>query len=426
MTEARHVDIAVVGAGPAGMAAAFRAAEGGLPVTIVDDNPSAGGQIWRGEHLHPTTAQASISFRNLRNSAVDVITGARVISADAQTRTLLIDRDGAFELSYTKLILATGARELFLPFPGWTLPNVMGVGGLQALVKSGLPIQRKRIVVAGSGPLLLAAAAYFRKHGARVVAIAEQAPWSRLLRFGFQLGRHPAKLWQALKLGVSLGRTRYLPGCWVEAATGQEKIASVRLHRGGRTWTEDCDYLAIAYGFRPNTELAALLGCRIENGAVRVDDLQHTSIENIYCAGESTGIGGVDLSLVEGQIAGYAARGCPERAQGLFAARTRATAFAASLDRTFALRGELRHLAAANTIVCRCEDVTLGRLQSCDSWRSAKLHARCGMGPCQGRICGPIVGFLFGWRAESVRPPLFPARVASLVSEQIHLEGATR
>ncbi len=426
MRDTRHADIVVVGAGPAGMAAAIQAAECGAGVTMLDDNPSAGGQIWRGEQLHPTSPQAADWFRKLPNSAVDVITGARVISADAPSRTLLVDRDGAFELSYNKLILATGARELFLPFPGWTLPNVMGVGGLQALVKSGLPIERKRIVVAGSGPLLLAAAAYFRKHGASVVAIAEQAPWSRLSPFAFQLARHPAKLWQAWKLKMSLGTTRYLPGCWVEAATGEEKVASVRLHRGRKTWTEHCDYLAIAYGFRPNTELGALLGCTQENSAVRVDHLQRTSIENIYCAGESTGIGGVDLSLIEGQIAGYAATGRLDMANRIFAARRRAANFAAALDRAFALRDELCHLAAAETIVCRCEDVTLGRLQSCDSWRSAKLHARCGMGPCQGRICGPIVEFLFGWSAESVRPPLFPTRVASLASEQIHLEGVNR
>lgn len=426
MSEIRHADVVVVGAGPAGMAAAVRAAECGVHVIIVDDNPSAGGQIWRGEQLHPTTAQASAWFRKLQHSGVDVITGARIISADVQSRTLLVDMDGAFELSYHKLILATGARELFLPFPGWTLPNVMGVGGLQALVKSGLPIDRKRMVVAGSGPLLLAAAGYFRKHGARVVAIAEQAPWFRLLRFGFQLARHPSKLWQALKLKMSLGTTPYLPGCWVEAAMGEEKVFGVRLHRGRKIRTEHCDYLAIAYGFRPNTELAALLGCTINNEAVRVDDLQQTSIESIYCAGESTGIGGVDLSLVEGQIAGYAAGARPERAKRLFAARKRAGNFAASLDAAFAPRDELRHLPAANTIVCRCEDVTVSRLQACDSWPSAKLHARCGMGPCQGRICGPIVKFLFGWSAESVRPPLFPARVSSLVSESIYLEGVTK
>src|SRR4029453_16209749 len=104
--------------------------------------------------------------------------------------------DGVCELSYTSLVLATGARELFLPFPGWTLPNVMGAGGLQALVKSGLPIARKSVVVAGSGPLLLAVAAYLREQGAIVPVVAEQAPRARILRFGLGLLGSPAKLAQ--------------------------------------------------------------------------------------------------------------------------------------------------------------------------------------------------------------------------------------
>lgn len=411
-------EIVIVGAGPAGIAAAVCAAERGAGVMIVDDNPSAGGQIWRGEQRHPSTAQASYWFRKLQGSRVEVTTGARIISADPRQRTLLIDQGGACEVSYRKLILATGARELFLPFPGWTLPNVMGVGGLQALVKSGLPIERKRVLVAGSGPLLLAAASYFRKHGAVVRIIAEQAPWSRMFRFGVGLARYPGKLWEAVKLRMSLGRAQYLPGCWVEAAMGGEKVSSVRLRRNRKTWTEDCDYLAIGYGFWPNTELPELLGCEIKNGTVQVDELQQTSVAEVYCAGESTGIGGVDLSLSEGKIAGYAATGDASSARKVFAVRRRFRKFASVLDKSFALRNEVVRLPAAETILCRCEDVTFARVQACDSWRSAKLHARCGMGPCQGRICGPIVHSLFGWTAESVRPPLFPARIGSLVSDR--------
>ncbi|MGI9072584.1 MAG: NAD(P)/FAD-dependent oxidoreductase [Bryobacteraceae bacterium] len=168
-TAHRYADILIVGAGPAGMAAAVRAARCGAQVTVLDDNPFPGGQIWRNEHNHPSTAEASEWFRYLEASRVQILAGPRVISADAQRRVLLTETGAeAFEIRYDTLILATGARELFLPFPGWTLPNVVGVGGLQAFVKSGLSVARKRIVVAGSGPLLLAAAAYFRKRGAIV------------------------------------------------------------------------------------------------------------------------------------------------------------------------------------------------------------------------------------------------------------------
>ncbi|MGI9072583.1 MAG: FAD-dependent oxidoreductase [Bryobacteraceae bacterium] len=247
--------------------------------------------------------------------------------------------------------------------------------------------------------------------------IAEQSSWRRVLRFGLTLIRDPAKFGQALRLRMSLGRTRYLPSCCVEAAEGSDKLAGVRLRRGAKTWTELCDYLAVGYGLVPNTELAALLGCEIVNGAVRVNDVQQTSVPSVYCAGESTGIGGLDLSLVEGQIAGYAATGRIQLARALFARRMRSIRFAAALECAFALRDELRTIADAATVICRCEDVIFGQLQSVDSWRSAKLQVRCGMGPCQGRVCGPIVQFLFGWQPESIRPPLFPARVASLISQ---------
>src|SRR5689334_24763282 len=176
-------DALVIGAGPAGLAAAYRAAQGGLRVVVVDDNPAAGGQIWRGEQAKPSSREAQAWFEKIRSVDIQLITGARVFQ-QLKTGTLLAEtREGVRELNYDKLILATGACERFLPFPGWTLPNVMGAGGLQALVKTGLPIEGKRIVVAGSGPLLLAVAAYLRGRGADVLLVAEQATPAQLQRF---------------------------------------------------------------------------------------------------------------------------------------------------------------------------------------------------------------------------------------------------
>ena len=147
---------------------------------------------------------------------------------------------------------------------------------------------------------------------------------------------------------------------------------------------------------------------------VAVDEMQQTSVAGVYSAGEATGIGGLDLSLVEGEIAGFAAAGETREARALFGARQRHRRFAGALERAFALREELKHLAQDDTLVCRCEDVALGRVRACSGWREAKLHTRCGMGPCQGRVCGGAVEFLLGWKAESVRPPVFPARIGSL------------
>lgn len=410
-------DALIVGAGPAGLAAAYRAANSGLRVAVVDDNPYAGGQIWRGGHKQAPSRDAREWFERIRRVKIEFIPGARIYQQTQPGQLLAETSSGVIELSYTNLILATGARERFLPFPGWTLPNVMGAGGLQALVKTGLSIAGKRVVVAGSGPLLLAVAGYLREHGANVLVIAEQAPARRLARFGFELFG-AGKSTQAFELRRRLKGVKYLNGCWPVAARGNEKIESVSLTRGGKTWQVECDYLACGFHLVPNLELAELLQCTIEHGAVRVDQFQQTSVPDVYAAGEATGIGGLELSLVEGEIAGLAAANAHDEAQKLFAIREKQRRFARILNEAFALRNELRDLVKPETFVCRCEDVSFARLKAHDSWRAAKLQTRCGMGPCQGRVCGPAVEFLLGWKVESVRPPIFPVRIESLATEK--------
>lgn len=402
-------DVLVVGAGPAGLAAAFRASQAGRRVVVVDDNPSVGGQIWRGGAQSP---EAQVWFERIRSVEIDFVSGARVFQQTAPGILLAETSSGVLELAYKDLVLATGARERFLPFPGWTLPNVMGAGGLQALVKTGLPIEGKKVVLAGSGPLLLAVAGNLRSHDAEVLLIAEQASLLRLSRFGLGLINQPGKLSQARQL---LGGVRYLRNCWVAEAHGAEKLESVVLQRHGKRWSVSCDYLACGFHLVPNLELAELVGCEIANGAVRVDEFQQTSVPHIYAAGESTGIGGLELSLVEGEIVGLATAERGEDARRLFPERAKQRRFADLLNHTFALRDELKALAAPETIVCRCEDVVFDRLRAHDSWRVAKLQTRCGMGPCQGRICGSAVEFLFDWKVESVRPPVLPVRVESLL-----------
>lgn len=405
-------DVLVVGAGPAGLAAAYHAAVNGRRVTIVDDNPSAGGQIWRGEQDKPSSPEARAWFERLRSVDIRLLNGARVFQQPEPGVLVAETADGVCELSYSSLIVATGARERFLPLPGWTLPNVMGAGGLQALVKSGLPIEGKRVVIAGSGPLLLAVAAYLRERGAEVLLIAEQAPAWRLARFGLGLFD---KSTHALRLKRQLKGVKYLTACWPLSAHGEQQLESVTLFRAGKRRQISCDYLACGFHLEPNVELAELLGCALAGDSVRVNDFQETSVPNVFCAGEAAGIGGLELSIVEGQIAGLAAAGKVEEARRLFPVRQRQRKFAKLLQRTFALRDELKELVQPETIVCRCEDVTFAQLRAHDTWRAAKLQTRCGMGPCQGRICGGAVEFLFDWRAESVRPPLLPVRVESLL-----------
>jgi NADPH-dependent 2,4-dienoyl-CoA reductase/sulfur reductase-like enzyme len=285
------------------------------------------------------------------------------------------------------------------------------------MAKGGWPVSGKRIVVAGTGPLLLAAADGLRHLGARVRLIAEQASRWKVLRFGHGLLRHPAKLAQGLGLKARLLGVPCRYGCWPARAEGADCVERVTLTDGSRTWTEDCDYLACAFNLAPNLELPRLLGCGMADGFVRVNPWQETTLENAFCAGEPTGIGGADCALVEGEIAGLAAAGRLEQARARFSSRASWHRFRVALRDAFGLRPELRQMTAADTLVCRCEEVRRRDLEACDSWTAAKLHTRCGMGACQGRVCGPITQFLFGWENESFRPPLFPVSLESLISE---------
>ena len=410
-------DVVVVGGGPAGIAAAVCAVESGASVLVVDDNPGLGGQIWRGEEKNSSIHEAQRWRERLSNPKAEILRGFRVIDQPASGVLLAESFDAVREIAYSKLTLCTGARERFLPLPGWTLPNVMGAGGLQAMVKSGVPVDGKTVVIAGTGPLLLPVAAYLREHGAQVRLIAEQASRKAVMRFGAGLLQQPAKALQALDLMRRLAGIPYRFGCWPLEAKGNGKVQSVVLQQGSRRFEVACDLLACGFHLVPNTELATLLGCEIQNGTVRVNEMQQTSVPNIYCAGEPTGIGGVDLALIEGQIAGYAAGGQVERAKLLTAKRTRQQRFAAALEKAFALRDELRKLPQDDTLLCRCEDVNFRAARSCANWREAKLYTRCGMGPCQGRICGSAAEFLFDWNIESIRPPIFAARVNSLAHQ---------
>jgi NADPH-dependent 2,4-dienoyl-CoA reductase/sulfur reductase-like enzyme len=413
----RDFETLVVGSGPAGIAAAVCAAEHGAHVGLIDDNPNPGGQIWRSRYGKVAPGAARWRKR-LSDANVTLLQGWSVFDQPA-AKSLSAERQGEVAgIRYETLILATGARERFLPFPGWTLPNVMGVGALQAMVKNGLPVRGKRIVIAGSGPLLLAIAASLNAAGAHVVCICEQASFAQLLPFALSLAATPGKITEGIGCKATTWRIPYHTSSWPTMASGEVQLQAVTLSIQGRMKTIACDYLACGFHLVPNIELPALLGCTIANGAVAVDECQQTSVPDIYCAGEPTGIGGLELSLIEGQIAGFVASRQHNKARSLFRERQKFSRFAARLARAFALRPELKALPQDSTLICRCEDVPYGAVRRETSWRASKLHTRCGMGPCQGRICGAATEFLLGWNADSVRPPIFPALISNLASSQ--------
>ena len=419
-------DILIIGAGPSGLAAAAAAAESGAQIDIIDDNFMSGGQIWRGGAQSQTDVRAQALWEKLSNcDHVRFHFQSKVIHASRRSDLyeVVVETQGissAQIFSAKKVILCTGARELLLPFPGWTLSGVTGAGGAQALAKAGYPVAGKRVIVAGTGPLLLAVAASLIERGALVTHILEQAKFGKLSRFAFGLLATPSKITQAFKLSRVLKNTVYHADSYVLAAHGESQVKAVRVAIQADVQELDCDLLACGYGLIPNVELAAAFGCKLSdhNGyqTVSVDEWQASTQFGIYCAGEGTGVGGVDLALAEGSIAGYAANGKTKQAEHYFSERRSWRAFATRLHAAFTLRPELRQLCSndTNTIVCRCEDVSYAQLQKHSDWRDAKLHTRCGMGACQGRICGSANRFLFSWERDVGRIPISTAKIASL------------
>jgi NADPH-dependent 2,4-dienoyl-CoA reductase/sulfur reductase-like enzyme len=418
-----HFDVVVVGAGPAGIAAAAVAAEAGKRVCLLDANHAPGGQIWRGisalkAKSYPHGDKFAAWKKRLDASGCEVWPAWHVADFVAPRRLRAESETDSRDLAFEHLILATGARERFLPFPGWTLPGVMGVGGAQALVKSGLDPRGKRVVVAGTGPLLLAVAAGLAGAGAQIEGIFEQASLAPLTRFGiYTTFALPGKIMEGTRYRLKTLAAKYRFNSWVKRAQGRGRVESVLANINGKECAISCDWLACGFHLVPNLELPRLLGCNIQAGYVTADEMQQSSVKGVSCAGELTGIGGLEKALIEGEIAGWAATGNAARAFALGSQQKKQRHFALRMDRTFELRPELRNLPAESTVVCRCEDVTHKVLTGCGGWREAKLYNRCGMGACQGRICGSATKFLYGWGPAEARPPAFPVKVSTLAAE---------
>ncbi|KRD18502.1 pyridine nucleotide-disulfide oxidoreductase [Acidovorax sp. Root267] len=421
-------DILIIGAGPAGLAAAVAAAPSGASITIVDDNPQPGGQIWRAgpqvalpalAQQHRAALARHTNIRLLPGTRVMGLGGTQPIQPGGKAPALLLeDADRGWTQHSHRIVLCTGARELLLPFPGWTLPGVTGAGALQALIKAGLDVRGQRIVIAGTGPLLLAAAATANKAGATVVRVAEQAPWSALAGFAAQLPRWPAKALQALTLLHSQLRA----SSHVLEVQGTKQVQTVRLRKGQHAEeTMACDRVACGFGLVPNTHLGQMLGCALGGPlsggqGLAVDAQMRTSVPGVFAAGEATGFGGSERALVQGAIAGHVAAGQVQQAQALRPQLARWEGFAQALQASFPLNEALKTLAQPGTLVCRCEDVPYAALADRDGWIDAKLHTRCGMGACQGRICGAATQHLFGWTPAPPRHLLAPARIGTLAA----------
>lgn len=413
--------VVVVGAGPAGLAAARAAARQGASTVLVDAEPSAGGQYHRGENV-----VVPQGVEHLANTTVWAVEGTRLHlrtgPADAPDRVARV-------LDCDALVLATGAHDRALPFPGWDLPGVVTAGAAQAMAKAHGVAVGRRVVVAGTGPFLLPVADALRKLGVDVVEVLEAGSplaWAREPA-GVFAGR--GKLAEIARYRAVL--PRYHTRSTVVAAHGENRVTAVTVAKLDRDWrvrpgTErriEVDAVCTGFGFTPRLELAVAAGCLVDKGFVRVDDRQTTSVPNVYAAGEITGIGGADLARVEGEIAGTCAAGGTPSASLLKTAH-RGRVFAAALDQVSSVRPGWRTWPDERTLVCRCEEVDLAALRTAVEehaalgLRSLKLTCRVGLGLCQGRVClrnaAELAGIPHDADRVSRRPIAAPLRLGEL------------
>lgn len=410
--------IVVIGAGPAGLAAADALVRSGCDVTILDAAPRPGGQYWRNQGVVSgyKSARSERYFAQLSKSpAVTYISGAAVWSAEKKQGSYTINylrADKEESILAEKIILATGAYDRTLPFPGWDTPGVVTAGGAQALLKGHGVLAGKKIVIAGTGPFLFPVATGLASAGAQIVGVFEAHSPLRWLRSLPALIRNPLKIFELLhylKLLSSLRIRTHFGSSVISAKSGSVTVARVDRSlkvKAGSEKSFDCDVLAVGWGFTPDLSLAGILGCvqRVDSDGtvvVKVDAFQQSSQPNIWVAGEATGIGGADLALIEGEIAGLSAAGkkIPHRIMRKKSARE---SFARALQRSYPIPHGWQSWLTGQTLICRCEEVSLDAITSsvddlgAQDSRTVKLFTRAGMGLCQGRVCSQNVSEIVG------------------------------
>jgi NADPH-dependent 2,4-dienoyl-CoA reductase/sulfur reductase-like enzyme len=413
------VELAIIGAGPAGMAAAALAGELRLDTMLVDEQNSPGGQIYRAiERAEPDTPLGRDYLAGRPLAAA--LRAARVDYRPATTLWHL-DPEGALFLEHggrtetviaRRILIATGAIERPVPIPGWTLPGVMTAGAAQILLKTSDLVPEGRVVLAGQGPLLYLLAAQLIRASATPVAVLETAPLDNHL----DAARHPAGLWAGRRLLIKgLGLIFAIKRAGVPIRRGVRGIRAVGRRKVDRVVWEGgeiaADYLLLHEGVIPNVQISLALQLRHKWDETQLcwrpalDAWGQTSLPNVAIAGDGGGIAGAEAAALTGRLAaldaalwlghiGEAER--DSRARPIRAALDRERALRPFLDRLYRPSRSVVVPAEDDIIVCRCEEVAVGQIR-----RAARLGAtgpnqlkaftRCGMGPCQGRICGPVV-----------------------------------
>lgn len=452
-------DLAIIGAGPAGMAAAMTSAGLGIDTVVLDEQPSPGGQIYRAITETPVrqgTVFGDDYWRGLELARSFVSSGARYLPGSTVfsvaphvedgRREIGISSDGKARLLQARhVIVATGAQERPMPIPGWTLPGVLTAGAAQILLKSAGLAPSGRAVLAGSGPLLWLLAAQMLRAGGTLSAILDTSP---RMRVGFDMLAFVASPYLSKGLALMRETRRHLVpirGVSALRAEGDDRLRRVSFQDShGAARHIDCDTLLLHQGVVPSVNLAMSIGC-----AHRWDDAQlcfvptldgwgHSDVTGVSIAGDGAGIAGAEAAAERGRLAALdaacrlgrideAARdrqaGQPRR---MLAKYTRGRAF---LDRVFRPI-DAHRIPAGDTIACRCEEVSAAQIVEAvgigaTGPNQLKAYLRCGMGPCQGRLCGLTVTELIA-RTRGMtpgrighyrlRPPVKPITVAELAS----------
>lgn len=459
-------DVAVLGAGPAGMAAATEAARRGARVVLLEESPQPGGQVYRaappgflmpedpdkraGDALRAALAASGAELR--LGHRVWGLGGGPLVPQGTPPVPFRLDAlppEGApLTLEARALVLCPGTHERIIPFPGWTLPGVIGLAAATILLKAQGVLPGRRVVVAGAGPLLYAVAAKLLKAGAEVAAVADlgtRGEWARALP---ALAARPDLLargvaWRALLTAHSVP---LLSGCRVVAAEGASVLERIRLLTAeGAVEAFDCDALCIGHGLVPATEATRLFRAahrydRAAGGWVPVLDAdRRTSVKLLYVAGDGGGVRGAAAAPAAGRLAALAALSDLGILTGRAHARARwrpwaehwrAARTGAAMARMMALRPALVSAIPPETVVCRCEGVTRAEIDAAlddgaADMNQLKQFTRCGMGPCQGRVCGEAAAELVAARVggrehagfATGRLPLRPVPMEALLGE---------
>jgi NADPH-dependent 2,4-dienoyl-CoA reductase/sulfur reductase-like enzyme len=414
------IKVAIVGAGPAGIAAAGVLAAHGVAVSVIDEGRAAGGQIYR-------RARAGLTLD------IDTLLGAEAVNyrkfhaafdrlrerIDYRSQTLVWGIDEkrlhtvraavADTVVFDALVLATGATDRVLPISGWTLPGVFTLGGAQVLLKEHGCLIGRRIVFCGSSPLLYLAAKQYRAMGAEIVAVLDTTPFATKVSSVADLAAAPATLARGLSDMAALRRAGVAVhhGVRLCAFEGSSGVEAVRFRdRRGQEIVLPCDAVAVGFGLKPETQLAELAGVALRYDATFRQWLPHADADgrcggNVYAAGDGATIGGARAAALTGELAACAVLDDFNVAiAGIDRARSRRQVarlrrFQRGLARAFAWPAGAIDDLDDGVMVCRCEGVTAGELRASISAdfgptevNRLKAITRCGMGRCQGRFCG--------------------------------------